>query len=69
METELVGPLGWTFVKRCGHLVVVEVHVDVIIEGQRAHPHHPSQRKADGAVAGEEVEYVVLGAERTHPTL
>lgn len=57
------------FAKRCGHLLVVEVYVDIIIEGQRARPHHPSQRQADGAVAVEEVEHVVLGAEKTHLTL
>lgn len=68
-EAELVGHLGWTFAKSCGHLLVVEVHVDVIIEGQRARPHHPSQTQADGAVAGEKVEHVLLGAEKTHPTL
>lgn len=69
MEVELLGLVGWTFVKRGGHLLVVEVHVDIIIEGQRARPRHPSQRKVDGAVAGEEVEQVVLGAEKTHLTL
>lgn len=39
----------------CCHLLEVEVHVEVGVEGQRRLPRHPSQRQGDGAIVGKEV--------------
>lgn len=66
------GQTGWTrpsVMCCCCHLLEVEVHVEVSVEGQRCLPRHPPQGQDDGAIVGKEVEQVLLITEGTHPTL
>ena len=50
----------------CGcHLLVVERHVEVTVEGQRLTPQHSSQGQEDGAVVQQEVKQILLSMEGT----
>lgn len=47
------------------HLLVVEVQVEVAIEGHWTSPHHSPQKKDDGAVIEQEVEQILISMEGT----
>lgn len=44
----------------------MELHIEVIVKGQRASPYHSSQGKGDGAIIQQEVEQILLTMEWTH---
>lgn len=44
----------------------MELQVEVVVEGQGAPPHHPSEGQEDGGVVEQEVEQVLLGVEGAH---
>jgi len=48
------------------HLLVVELHVEVAVVGQRDPPHQASEGEGDGAVVQKEVKQIVLAVEGTH---
>lgn len=49
-----------------GHLLVVEIHIEVIVVGEGAAPQHSLQGQENGIVVQQEVKQILLRMEGAH---